>query len=289
VQALGQGLRGSDVGLELLDLSNNLIADAGMRHLKAMLAATKGEATLAVLGLSQNFIGDSGGRTLASALGSQVRLRKLSLHYNRLTNGAALAVVHAVSRHPQLEHLSLQYNWLRDTNALAATIAAELPPGRCTGVVWHKQLLMARLKMLACCGFTFVTYYLFMSAFVWTANVVATHRLFFGYSESAAVLRFATALVAVACGVSGIYTAVFLLRDARLWRSRRFYEITSGWVWDYRELYATSFFVFDVTMTLLLTSLAVVAGIGILSFQYRVANGDIDDCSGAGGSCSVTG
>lgn len=138
---------------------------------------------------------------------------------------------------------------------------------------------MHKLKLLACLGYGCVTLYLFASATIWQPNMVATHRLFFGYDQRPLVLSLATLLVAFACAVAALYTLVFTMRDARLAGELCAkclpIDLYASSVWDYRELHPTAFQLMDTISILLFVAIALVAAIGIMTFQAGAATGQI--------------
>jgi len=284
---------GAECALELLDLSNNRVTDTGVLALARMLGPLARQHRLGVLSLSQNFISCSRhgcAAELAGALKLHAGLRALHLHYNRIGNDALLELVAAVRLLPGFELLKLKHNdlrnriWTRPSQpSLREHLDRSLPARngvpRYDGVEWYCQHWTHKLKLLACLGYGFVTIYLFASATIWQPNMIATHRLFFGYDQNPFILSLATLLVSFVCGLAALYTLVFTMRDARiageLLAKCLPIDLYASSVWDYRELHPVAFQVMDTLSILVFVAIAVVAAIGIMTFQAGAATGQI--------------
>ena len=111
--------------LQLLDVADNSLGDAGVSALVAALCQPGCGAQLRFLGLAKNAIGDDGGCAIAGwlQLGGGA-LQHLELRDNGLADRAAAALA-AVLRGPSaLEHLSLFHNSVGRRGAAAPHLDA---------------------------------------------------------------------------------------------------------------------------------------------------------------------
>ncbi|KAJ3154805.1 T-complex-associated testis-expressed protein 1 [Geranomyces variabilis] len=94
--------------LEQLDLSHNLIADAGAHALATALASPA--TSLTHLTLSSNRIGQPGATFLATALASNAKLTHLRLRMNHLSDRGGLALFTALRENTTLQALDVSCN-----------------------------------------------------------------------------------------------------------------------------------------------------------------------------------
>ncbi|KAJ3146693.1 T-complex-associated testis-expressed protein 1 [Geranomyces michiganensis] len=94
--------------LEQLDLSHNLISDAGAHALATALASPT--TTLTHLTLSSNRIGQPGATFLATALASNATLTHLRLRMNHLSDRGGLALFTALRENTTLQALDVSCN-----------------------------------------------------------------------------------------------------------------------------------------------------------------------------------
>ncbi|GAX74544.1 hypothetical protein CEUSTIGMA_g1994.t1 [Chlamydomonas eustigma] len=108
VTALGRLLSGSTTGLEVLDVSVNMLEDAGAKALALRLSNL---ADLTVLAMTDNGIKSEGAKALSASLTALQKLEDLLLSGNYLGDAGVASLAEPLGSLPCLKRLHLQNNY----------------------------------------------------------------------------------------------------------------------------------------------------------------------------------